>query len=171
MKLILIILALAAYGAYSLFSPGTSKPKAPAQLASVQSQATSAAEGVMAHLGISSAADLAATAAAKVTGLEVQEIPETGCSDSALSPSQVLELLNTMPEAQRVAVAKLLDVSSSVWSAQLYTGEGGVGLCLPAKGKLVRLPSVSAPTLSVTPESLTGLIRSAGEAITGAHTP
>lgn len=169
MKIILIILALAAYGAYSLFSPAASKVP-PELKAVVEKPAASATAGVMEQFGLSSATDLAATAAAKVSGLGVEPLPVSGCSESALSPSQVLDLLNTMPEAQRVAVAKLLDVSSSVWSAQLYSGDNGMGLCLPTKGKLVRFPGAAVPNFTFSSDSVTDMLRSAGNAVSGAIT-
>ena len=74
-------------------------------------------------------------------------LPASGCLDSLLDPSKVVELLMTLPDAQRTALATVLDASAGVWTAQLYKGEQGAGMCLPVQGVLVLLPASANATV------------------------
>lgn len=74
-------------------------------------------------------------------------LPYAGCFSSLLDPTKVVELLMTLPEAQRTALATVLESSAGVWTAQLYKGEKGVGLCLPVQGVLVLLPASAQATV------------------------
>lgn len=67
-------------------------------------------------------------------------MPDTGCSGSVIEPAKVMELLHTLPEEHRWPVAKVLKVSSPAWTMQLYTGELGMGLCLPVQNSLLLMP-------------------------------
>lgn len=160
MKFIVIILALAVYGAYSLVGGlGSTTPEKTE--ATAKKPAPTAAPSTLQKFGLSSAADLAASAAAKVTGFDLQPIPETGCSESVLSPVQIMDLVDRLPEGQRAALAKALDATSTVWTAQLYRGETGVGLCLPKQSKLLKLPGiVSLPDWAGT-DDVAGAVTSA----------
>lgn len=161
MKFIVLILALAAYGAYSLLASIASSNSEPSLVAA---PVASSPKGLLSGLS-STASDFVVGAAESVTGLEVQPLPEFGCSGSALSPSQVLALIDQLPEAQRTTLAKLLDVSSPVWSAQLYTSEAGVGLCLPGKGKLIKLPGVQLSGWAPSTEGVADFVRSATDVV------
>jgi hypothetical protein len=82
-----------------------------------------------------------AIAAAQAAGMTIVPLPSTGCYSSLLDPTKVVELLMTLPEAQQAALATVLDASAGVWTAQLYKGELGAGMCLPVQGALVLLPA------------------------------
>lgn len=144
-RIAFLVLALAVYGAYSLLSSVWSSGAEAAAKVSEAAVASVASE--TSEFSLSSATDLAAGAAAKLSGLDLKPLPAEGCSESVLSPQEVMNLLDQLPGAQRTALAKLLNASSSVWTAQLYSGESGVGLCLPAQGKLLSIPGLSLPSL------------------------
>ena len=167
MKFIVLILALAFYGAYSLFGSVTSSALEPPLVAA---SVPSAPEGLLSGLS-ATASEFVVGAAEAVTGLEVQPLPDVGCSGSALSPAQVLALIDQLPEPQRTAIAKLLDVSSPVWSAQLYTSGTGVGLCLPGKGKLIKLPGVSLSGWAPPTEGIADFVRSAADVVSTTTQP
>lgn len=95
---------------------------------------------------LAAAGDLALSAA-QAAGMQVGPIPSTGCSTSLLDPNKVVELLMTLPDAQRTALATVLDVSSGVWTAQLYKGDQGAGLCLPVQQVVVLLPASANATV------------------------
>lgn len=147
-RIAFLILALAVYGAYSLLSSVWSSGTEAAAQVSEAAVASVASETPT--FSLSSATDLAAGAAAKLSGLDLKPIPDEGCSESVLSPQEVMNLLDQLPDAQRTALAKVLNASSSVWTAQLYSGASGVGLCLPTQGKLLSLPGVSLPSMDST---------------------
>lgn len=142
MRFIVILLGLALYGLYALMSDvgaqfeGKSTGNSPsAQVSTPPTGTSNTAESPLGMVG---------SMVSGITGVKAFAIPATGCSTSALPPEKVLELLNTVPEAQRGAVAKLLDSSSTVWSAQAYTGPEGMGFCLPTKDLVVVLPHTTA---------------------------
>lgn len=69
--------------------------------------------------------------------LSVIDIPETGCSSSILAPERIGALLKELPSDQQKVMTQLLDTGSDIWEAQLYAGEHGVGICIPARNTLV----------------------------------
>jgi predicted small secreted protein len=95
---------------------------------------------------LAAAGDMA-LAAAQAAGMQLTALPSTGCSPSLLAPERVVELLMTLPDAQRTALATVLDASAGVWTAQLYKGEQGAGLCLPVQGVLALLPASANATV------------------------
>lgn len=95
---------------------------------------------------LAAAGSLALTAA-QAAGMTLSPLPGSGCGASILEPSKVIELLMTLPEAQRTALATVLDTSAGVWTAQLYKGEQGAGMCLPVQGVLVLLPASANATV------------------------
>lgn len=155
-RAIVVVIALAAYGACALLGSVQQPPAG--------DTAISAASGAQDGFSLSGAADLAATTTAKMSGLALTEMPAEGCSSSVLSPQQVVELLDRLQEPQRLALAKLLDVSSAVWTAQVYRGADGVGLCLPTQNRLLRLP-MDVPELVGGPDDISDMVRSAAQAV------
>ncbi|CAB5514264.1 hypothetical protein LMG26857_03322 [Achromobacter anxifer] len=148
---IVVVLGLALYGAMSLLGglfASASAPKEP-PVAEVQVQAAGAPEGGVRQWLTDSAMNMAAASA----GLEFAPLdPELeGCSASILAPSQVENLVLSLPEPQRSALAKVMVSSASVWTAQLYTGPRGTGLCLPNQSKLVVFSGISNPLSSLNP--------------------
>ena len=106
------------------------------------------ASGMSAASGYAlAAAGNLAISAAQAAGMTLVPLPASGCFDSLLDPSKVVELLMTLPEAQRTALATVLDASAGVWTAQLYKGEQGAGMCLPVQGVLVLLPAGANATV------------------------
>jgi hypothetical protein len=95
---------------------------------------------------LAAAGELAITAA-QAAGMTLVPLPNVGCFSSLLDPAKVVELLMTLPDAQRTALATVLDASAGVWTAQLYKGEQGAGLCLPVQGVLVLLPASAQATV------------------------
>lgn len=135
LRILIIILALAGYGAYSLLGSISDSPVTPPQPIGGD-----ASQPVSSGFSLTSAADMAINAAAATAGMQFAPLPPQGCSDSMLPPAKVEELVYSMPEPQRTALATVLNASSHVWTAQLYKGDNGVGLCLPVPGKLIVLP-------------------------------
>jgi hypothetical protein len=130
-RFLLLVGALALYGAYSLFSHSPTPESAPA---------------VADRPAVTAPADTAsfvADVASSLTGFQFLPLPDRGCSPSALPPDRARTLVESLPLAQQVALAKLLNASSSVWTVQLYTGELGTGLCLPVQEKLVLMPAAA----------------------------
>lgn len=72
--------------------------------------------------------------------LTVVDIPFSGCSSSLMNKDRVKELISLLPVEQQAPLHSLLDTSSGVWQAQFYAGELGMGICLPARAKLVLIP-------------------------------
>lgn len=95
---------------------------------------------------LAAAGDLA-IAAASAAGMQFVPLPDYGCSTSLLEPERVAELLYSLPEAQRTALATVLQTSAGVWTAQLYRGDQGVGLCLPVQQALIVLPASANATV------------------------
>lgn len=133
MRILLVILSLALYGAYSLIERLTDVS------AAERAPTTATAFGPLAV-----AEDLAGATFNTVTsmaGLETGSLPESGCSESLLSAENLEQLISVLPEPQQVAMAQVLNMSSSVWTAQLYTGTYGYGLCLPVHQRVILLPA------------------------------
>lgn len=72
--------------------------------------------------------------------LSIVDVPSEGCSKSLLDAKALGQLLAAMPGEQRDVLRKLLGATTEVWQAQLYIGERGAGVCLPARNALVLLP-------------------------------
>ncbi|WP_146187160.1 hypothetical protein [Novimethylophilus kurashikiensis] len=125
----LIILGLAAFGAYSLIEK-MGGPAAPAETVAAAQQ-----EGLISGLG-----SMALKAAASASGIKTADLPEEGCSDSAMSADNVNSLLATLPEGQSQVLSDLLSSGSTILSIQMYSGTLGMGLCIPAKNMVVLLP-------------------------------
>ena len=94
--------------------------------------------------------------ALQTVGLQVsQPLPTYGCTGSAIPPEKVVELLNAVPDEQRVLLAQVLNFSSSAWSVQLYSGDAGIGFCFPVENTLILMPAktttTTAPTTIITP--------------------
>lgn len=142
MRFIFIILALAAYGAYSLMSSFTGHgPAAPASTPAAVAQGQKEAAPLFSLDGLT---NMATNAVASAAGVGMQELPKTGCSTSVVPATQVEELLESLPEGQRELLAKLMVSSSVLWTAQVYKGEQGVGLCFPTQEKLLLLPGAAS---------------------------
>lgn len=145
---LLLVFGLALYGAASLLSSLTGStpalPNASTPTAQVQQveQVPAADAGVKQWL-----ADSAMSMALSSAGLETTPLDDAGvgCSSSIMSPTQVESLVFSLPEPQRGALAKVLVASSSVWTAQLYSGPRGTGLCLPNQGRLIVFPGLRNP--------------------------
>lgn len=133
LRFIIVVFALALYGLYALLGSCSSSEKQPVA-------AVEATQSAASNFSLGGAAELAVNAATRSAGMSLVPIPEEGCSDSILPAAAVEALVLTLPEPQRTALAAVLNASSTVWTAQLYKGEKGVGLCLPAHDKLVVLP-------------------------------
>lgn len=145
MRFLLLILALAAYGAYSLLTSFTGGGSAAPP--KTQAQAKQSEHSLFSADGLTG---MATHAVASAVGVGMQPLPATGCSSSFVPATQVEDLLLTLPEGQRALLAKLMVGSSAVWSAQIYKGEHGIGLCFPGQEKLLVLPSaVGAPATSL----------------------
>lgn len=132
MRIILLILGLALYGAYALIEDLTDSREA--QSAAVETAPSSL---LSAPLELAGAAFDAATGMA---GLGSDALPEYGCSESLLSVENLETLIAALPAAQQEALVQVLNLSSSVWTAQLYVGELGYGVCLPVHDKVLLLP-------------------------------
>lgn len=128
-KILLVILALAIYGAHSLLASFNGNPPPSAEAPS--------------GLGA-----MALSAVAGATGISIAPLPDTGCQDSALSQDNLTEIFATLPDVQREALSRLIDWGASVVTVQLYTGPDGIGLCLPAQGRLVLLPARASQVLT-----------------------
>ncbi|WP_126223674.1 hypothetical protein [Burkholderia ambifaria] len=130
-RFLLLVGALALYGAYSLFShsPGPEPAPTVADRPAVTAPADTSS--------------FVADVASSLTGFQFLPLPDQGCSPSALPPDRARALVESLPLAQQVALAKLLNASSAVWTVQLYTGELGTGLCLPVQEKLVLMPAAA----------------------------
>lgn len=155
MKLIAILIAVAIYGVYS--AVGNFMTPAPADAALVEEQTPASTS--LKDLAFSSAAGLAASAASTLASLNLQPLPDTGCTKSILAPEQVLDLVYRLPEAQRATLAKVLDTTSAVWTAQLYLADSSVGLCFPTLGKMLQMPGVAVPNW-VSDSDLAAAVRS-----------
>lgn len=144
---LLIALALAVYGGFSAVSALTPQD----------------GDGAAANAGDGGLLDLAKQYAVEVasTGLSfrLEALPAYGCSQSILSPEKVYELVMSLPEPQRSALAQVLSSGASVWTAQLYKDTDRIGLCLPVQGKLIAFPiAENAPGLTALFDSVQTLI-------------
>lgn len=151
-KFIAILIGLVTFGTYSLLTEDTDQP------APVVSQSDPT---FMAQMGLG----YTASSAVKMTGLELHPIPSSGCSSSVLTPAQVISFVNLLPDMPRLFLAKAMDATSSMWTAQLYSGDLGVGLCLPMQGKFLKFPdSIPVPDWKST-EDVADSIRGLGNAV------
>jgi len=141
-RLLMLILAVAAIGGYSL-SGSSSDTNTQSDSGSTAQTDSTASEGAAA-----SATGLVGSLASSVLGIQLQTMPDTGCTQSAIPAEKVLTLIESLPAAQQVALAKAMNASSSLWTAQLYTGALGTGLCLPAQNKLLLLPAGASSATS-----------------------
>lgn len=144
MKLILLILALAAYGAYSL-----SARFQEASLPAVGAQESTITTG--GPTGLANLSDRAFSYGAEVAGLSWQPMDPVGCQNAeALTPDRLNALIDSIPVGpQRDALAQLLAKLPQV-PLQLYQGSAGTGLCISAMNRMVLLPQNL-------PQSLPGL--------------
>jgi hypothetical protein len=142
-RIVLLILALALYGAHALMDKAHS-------VAAPGSQDTAAVvqAGDAASAPVASSPGLIAGLASSLLGINFLPLPDEGCSDSALPPERVEALVESLPAQSQMALAKVLNASSTVWSAELYTGALGTGLCLPAQNELVLFPQTATNTTS-----------------------
>lgn len=127
MHLIPIILALIVFAAYSLLE--------------TQAVASDAATSAPAETGFFATVAPVIAQAIPADTLTIVDIPSFGCSASLMNQAKVQELLALLPAAQQAPLQTLLDTSSGVWQAQLYVGDLGMGICLPARSKLVLVPT------------------------------
>ena len=89
----------------------------------------------------------------KAAGIQtLSPLPSSGCSGSTIPPEKVVELLNALPEEHRLPVAKVLHISSPAWTMQVYSGDLGLGLCLPVQDTLLLMPEPKEP-VPATPAS------------------
>lgn len=138
-----VVVGLALYGAFALFGSITGSTSSAAhEPIEVETVATATDVGFKQRL-----ADSALSMAMSSVGLDtVPLIGDTpGCSSSILSPTQVEDLVLSLPEPQRTALAKVMVASSAVWTAQLYSGPKGMGMCLPNQGKLLVFRGLQSP--------------------------
>ncbi len=132
LKIVLLIVGLAAYGAYSLYSSYV-----PRTAATETDEAPSRGLlGAGVALG------------AKITGLATKDMPANGCNNEALSTTNLASLLDQLPVGQATVLRQLASASSSVSSfATWYNGEEGIGLCIPSQNLLVLLPDTMSGLL------------------------
>lgn len=73
------------------------------------------------------------------SGVSTTTLPPTGCElDTRMD--HLDEILSQVPEAQRAALAQLLNSTQAVWTTQIYRGELGLGVCIPTQNMLILLP-------------------------------
>jgi len=90
--------------------------------------------------------------ALNAVGLQaVQPLPSTGCSGSVIPPERLTELINVFPQEQRVILEQILKAGEIAWSAQLYSGESGIGFCFPVQDTLILLPKSATAASSLLP--------------------
>ena len=131
-KIILMVLGLATYGAHSLVEALAPEPA----LTSPTAQETaepSLAEGLT---------DSAVSAMLGSAGLTLTPHPAggEGCGQSILSAAQLQELVRVLPPEQQTLLANVLNTSAPIWTAQLYTGLQGYGICLPMQERVLLVP-------------------------------
>lgn len=78
---------------------------------------------------------------ANMSGLHMEEMPDSGCAGDALSPERVESIIADMSPEQQAAINEMLEMSSSFAKVELYQGDLGTGFCLPEKKKLLLLPA------------------------------
>lgn len=79
--------------------------------------------------------------------LTIVDIPSVGCSKSLLDAKALGQLMTAMPAEQSEVLLKLLGSTTNVWQAQLYMGDLGAGVCLPARNALALLPMSAAAAM------------------------
>lgn len=136
-RFLLIILGLAAFGAYSLVE------KAAGPGAAQTAVRTTSEGGLMAGLG-----NMALSAVANASGVDTAPLPMTGCATSALSQDNINVLLSNLPETQSAALSQLLSSGTQALTVEWYSGELGTGLCIPATNRVVLFPPQVAQTLN-----------------------
>lgn len=145
--ILLIVLGLAVYGGFSAISALTPQ--------SSDVQTPSAVEGGLIDMMKQYAVEAASTG----LNFRLEELPAYGCGESILSPDKVYELVMSLPEPQRSALAQVLSSGASVWTAQMYKDADRIGLCLPVQGKLVAFPiAENAPGLTSLFDSMQSLL-------------
>ncbi|MEX3984151.1 hypothetical protein AB4Y45_34930 [Paraburkholderia sp. EG287A] len=147
-RLLMLLLAVAAIGGYSLTgsSSGTTDSTTSAEVAAAASDAASSG--------------LVNTLASSMLGIQVQAMPDAGCTTSIISADKVVALIESLPAAQQVALAKAMNASAALWTAELYTGTLGTGLCLPVQNKLILFPAGSTAATTIT-----SMVQALGSAI------
>lgn len=78
---------------------------------------------------------------ANMSGLRIEDMPESGCAGDVLSPERVESIIADMSPEQQVAINEMLELSSTFAKVELYQGDLGTGFCLPEKKKLLLLPA------------------------------
>lgn len=140
LKILLIVLALAAYGASSLFEKFSSPE---------QEEATAETREPATPSLMSSVTSMAVSAVSSASGVDIAAMPEEGCAAGALSQENLDELLNTLPESQAALLSQMLDSTGAAnLSVEWYSGELGTGVCVPAKQLVFLFPSSITETLS-----------------------
>jgi hypothetical protein len=139
-RIVLLILALALYGAHALMTGSAVNPGSPSPAAIEQGGSTTDATSGATSPGL--IAGLAST----FLGISFLPLPAEGCTDGALPPERVEALVESLPPQSQVALAKVLNASSTVWSAELYAGPLGTGLCLPGQNEMVLFPQAATNT-------------------------
>lgn len=129
-RIFLVVLGLAAYGAYSLVERMAGAPPS-----DVFQEAAATTGG-----GLSTLGGMAVSAVANMSGLTTAALPEVGCTQNTINQENLEILLAKAPEPQREALLKLIGKSSEALTLQWYSGELGAGLCLPSQGRVVLLP-------------------------------
>ncbi len=124
-RILLLVIGLAAYGAYSLMEKaiGTS----PIDVAAADQTSTSLSE-------------LAINTAIASSGFKAAPLPDSGCVAGVLQPQNLEALLDQIPEAQRATAERLVGTVAAVAQVQAYAGDQGLGVCLPGQQKLILLP-------------------------------
>lgn len=142
LKILLIVLALAAYGASSIFDKFSS-PDAAAEAEATESSAPAAPSL------LSSVTSMAVSAVSSASGVNIAAMPEEGCAAGALSEDKLAELFNSLPESQAELLRQLVDNSgASNLTVEWYSGELGTGVCVPAKQLVFLIPPTLTETLS-----------------------
>lgn len=140
LKIILILFALAAYGAYALLEQTAAGLSAVASSSSapVSSQSAPATGWQNIPEGLTQAV---ATTAFAATGLELAPLvdPES-CNPGVLGADRIQELYAVMPDVQRQALASLLSNNPEI-PVQPYSGQAGVGLCVITYNKVIVIPN------------------------------
>lgn len=144
-KIILMVLGLAVFGAHTLVERFAPDPSAPQASALAEPQDTALATGVSEHSVAQALTESAVGAVLNSAGLSLQAHPSggEGCGQSILSAAELQELMRFLPPQQQEVLAKVLNTSAPIWSAQLYMGHHGYGMCLPMQDKVLLLPQAA----------------------------
>lgn len=151
----MVILGLALVGVNSLWSRVTDAP-AEAPLAQT-------AKSIPSSLPEQARTLLAS--AAEIGGIKIMEgtPPAEDCGPGVVTVERVNDLLAMLPAEHSGAISKLLNTTSPVWSAQVYRGEYGTGLCVISENKLVLLPKSLGSGLATVTELLGPLGSAVGD--------